>query len=278
MIGLHWRTEKDHWHNPALRIFFRVPIFKLSILNTIPMNWIFLSPHLDDVVLSCGGLICEQIKAGDQVQVWTICAGDPPDYELTPFARELHTRWNAENNPVSIRREEDLLACYHLGAVSIHFNYPDCIYRRFPGTIEPVIKNEDDLFRIFDCREESLVRHLHQELKESVPESAQFVLPLTIGNHVDHQLTRLAGEGISSRIYYYADYPYVINPQFELGRYARSGLVEQIFSVGEDSLLSWQQAVSAYKSQISTFWSDIPAMYEAIYAYWLNGGGAMLWC
>ncbi len=241
------------------------------------MNWIYLSPHLDDVVLSCGGLICEQIKAGHQVQVWTICAGDPPNHELTPFARELHTRWNAENNPVSIRREEDLLACNQLGAGSIHFNYPDCIYRRFPETLEPVIMKENDLFRKFDYREESLVRELHQKLQESVPESAQLVLPLTIGNHVDHQLARLAGERVGSRSCYYAEYPYVINPQFELDRYIRCDWQEQLFSVDEDSLLSWQKAVSAYQSQISTFWTDNQAMYAAIYAYWLNGGGKMLW-
>ena len=99
------------------------------------MNWIYLSPHLDDVVLSCGGVICEQIKAGDKVQVWTICAGDPPENQLTLFAQDLHARWNTDNDAVSIRREEDQLACHLLGASPTHFNYPDCIYRRFPDTL-----------------------------------------------------------------------------------------------------------------------------------------------
>jgi LmbE family N-acetylglucosaminyl deacetylase len=242
------------------------------------MNWIYLSPHLDDVVLSCGGVISEQIKAGDQVQVWTICAGDPPVEQLTVFAQKLHSRWNVEKDAVSKRREEDRLACNWLGAISSHYNFPDCIYRFFPDTSEPVVKSDKDLFRKFDLREEFLVRQLHQILQESIPESAKLVLPLTIGNHVDHQLTRLAGEGISPRCCYYAEYPYVLNPQFEINRAIKKVWQEIHYSVEADSLLSWQRAVSAYQSQISTFWADIPAMYAAIYLYWQKGGGAMLWC
>ena len=30
------------------------------------MRWIYLSPHLDDAVLSCGGLIFEQSRQGLQ--------------------------------------------------------------------------------------------------------------------------------------------------------------------------------------------------------------------
>ena len=141
-----------------------------------------------------------------------------------------------------------------------------------------MVKSEKDLFRKIDFREEFLVRHLHQKLEESIPESAKLVLPLSIGNHVDHQLTRLAGEGVISRCCYYAEYPYVINPQFEVDRYIKKAWKKVFYSVSEESLLSWQQAVSEYQSQISTFWTDVPAMYAAIHSYWVKGGGEMLWC
>jgi len=42
------------------------------------MHWIYLSPHLDDAVLSCGGIIWQQVQSGHQVEIWTICAADPP--------------------------------------------------------------------------------------------------------------------------------------------------------------------------------------------------------
>jgi len=57
------------------------------------MDWVFLSPHLDDAVLSCGGFIFELIQKGERVEICTICAGDPPPGELSPLAEMLHQRW-----------------------------------------------------------------------------------------------------------------------------------------------------------------------------------------
>jgi len=53
------------------------------------MNWIYISPHLDDVAFSSGGLVWEQSNAGEQVGIWTIFAGDPPVGPLSDFAEKL---------------------------------------------------------------------------------------------------------------------------------------------------------------------------------------------
>ncbi|NTV35511.1 MAG: PIG-L family deacetylase, partial [Anaerolineaceae bacterium] len=74
------------------------------------MHWIFLSPHFDDAVFSCGGLIYEQVQQGDQVEIWTICAGDLPEGQLSPFAEELHARWTTGRETISSRAAEDQLA------------------------------------------------------------------------------------------------------------------------------------------------------------------------
>jgi len=39
------------------------------------MRWIYLSPHFDDAVLSCGGLIFDQTCGGTAVEIWTVFAG-----------------------------------------------------------------------------------------------------------------------------------------------------------------------------------------------------------
>ena len=57
------------------------------------MHWIFLSPHYDDAALSCGGIIWEAVRRGAQVSIWTVCAATPPTGQLSPFAEELHARW-----------------------------------------------------------------------------------------------------------------------------------------------------------------------------------------
>ena len=94
------------------------------------MRWIYLSPHLDDAVLSAGGLIYEQAQSGDPVEIWTLLCGYAPSEEVSPFAQALHQQWGfgSAEETVRLRRAEDRNAAAALGASAIHFDFLDCIY------------------------------------------------------------------------------------------------------------------------------------------------------
>ncbi len=96
------------------------------------MRWIYLSPHLDDAVLSAGGLIYEQAQAGIPVEIWTIMCGYPPIGEVSAFAEFQHQQWGfgSAEEAMRARREEDQNAAAILGAQAVHFDFLDCIYRR----------------------------------------------------------------------------------------------------------------------------------------------------
>ena len=96
------------------------------------MRTIYLSPHLDDAVLSAGGLIFEQTQAGMAVEIWSFMCGFPPKDELTDFAAVMHQLWGTggARETVQTRREEDQRAAAIVGARVIHFDFLDCIYRR----------------------------------------------------------------------------------------------------------------------------------------------------
>ena len=64
-------------------------------------DYIYLSPHLDDAVLSCAGQICQFVQAGRSVLIITIMAGDAPAADLSPFARSLHERWEVASGAVA---------------------------------------------------------------------------------------------------------------------------------------------------------------------------------
>ncbi len=68
---------------------------------------IYLSPHLDDAVYSCGGRIWQDVRRGDTVEIWTIFAGDPAG-ELSRFARELHACWGSGIEVVSRRTAQHI--------------------------------------------------------------------------------------------------------------------------------------------------------------------------
>jgi len=240
------------------------------------MQWIYLSPHLDDVVLSCGGLVWEQAQQGKQVEIWTICAGDPPTDLLSAFAASLHERWQTDQGAPAERREEDRLACQRLGATARYFSLPDCIYRRSPENGESLYNSESELFGDIHPIEAGLVTILAQELTQAIPRDAIVVSPLTVGGHVDHRLVRATAESMKLPVYYYADYPYV---QWLKGIQAElvTGMEPAVFPVSEAGLAAWIEAVAAYASQISSFWFSPEDMETDIRGYCQNNGGVQLW-
>jgi LmbE family N-acetylglucosaminyl deacetylase len=242
------------------------------------MTWIYISPHFDDVALSCGGLPWEQSQAGEPVQVWTICAGEVPHGPLSAFAAKLHTRWNTSQNAPAERCAEDLAACRCMGARQRHFDLPDCIYRRGNDQTTHLYASEEGIFGPLHPEENELVGRLAEDLAKRIPKKAVVVCPLTLGGHVDHRLTHAAVEKIDRQVWYYADYPYVLSRSPDLETLRQSGWQSTLFTVSEAGLEAWIASVAAYRSQVSTFWPDEPAMREALHDYWQSaGGGVRLW-
>lgn len=249
-----------------------------GILNAgVDVNWVFLSPHLDDSVLSAGGLIAERVKKGDAVEIWTICAGDPPKGRLTPFARSLHKRWNTDRSAPSIRRAEDILACRKLGAFARHFTIPDCIYRKHPITGEPIIQKEGDIEQALGASQAFVVDEVTRQLKAALPTDCRVVSPLAIGSHIDHQITRKAAEKLNLPLWFLVDYPYITFDEIKLSDWIDPNW--QLFeeTVSRASLAAWQAAIAEYRSQISTFWADDSELKAAMEEYWKAGGGCKLW-
>jgi LmbE family N-acetylglucosaminyl deacetylase len=228
------------------------------------MNWIYLSPHLDDVALSVGGLLWEQSKSGEKVSIWTICGGDPPPGNLSPFAKTLHTRWETGAYSMSIRRLEDIESCQLLGVDHMHFDIPDCIYRRSPVSDEHLYDSEEALWNPVHTDEETLIAKTTKEIAQRLPQDVQVVCPVTLGNHVDHRLTRKAAERLEVPLLYYADYPYVLESDYHK---ALENLLATHFSISPQALVAWQKAVAAHQSQISTFWENLNQMQRAILEY-----------
>ena len=103
------------------------------------MPCLYLSPHLDDAALSCGGTIHQQVAGGDRVVVITVFAGSPRTLVSSSLIDELHARWGVGSDPPAHRRREDLAALAQLGAEPIHLAHTDSIYRVGPDG-QPISK------------------------------------------------------------------------------------------------------------------------------------------
>jgi LmbE family N-acetylglucosaminyl deacetylase len=246
----------------------------------VSMDWIYLSPHPDDVALSCGGLLWEQAQAGERPQVWTVCAGDPPAGPLSPFAVALQRRWKTGLAASQERRREDVQSCNRMQATYRHFPVPDCIYRREGWHGAHLYTSEESLFGPLDEREAGLVEWLRQEFERGLPNGARLVCPLSLGGHVDHRLTRAAAEGLGEALWYYADYPYALNHGEPPAHFPKSAWETSWFPISEAGMAAWEEAAAAHRSQISTFWPNLDSMRSALraYAQQAKGGlGVRLW-
>jgi LmbE family N-acetylglucosaminyl deacetylase len=241
------------------------------------MVWIYLSPHLDDAVLSCGGLIWHQIQGGEQVEVWTVCAGEPPPGQLSLFAQVLHKRWGIEDQfVVTERRKEDLQALNILGASVKHFSVPDAVYRRHPKTDQIIYNSWEDVINGIAPGEERLVDRLVIDLSSSLPVEAHLVAPLTLGNHVDHLITRVAAEQLHRPVSYFLDFPYASEYAEAIPKLLLPGFHQNVYPINDQALTAWQQSTAAYASQLSSFWTSEEQMHAALAEHREQLGGIVL--
>lgn len=234
-------------------------------------DWIYLSPHLDDAVFSCGGRIALQVRAGMTVWVVTACTGSP-EGPLSDFAQALHEYWGlAETDAPAARREEDRAALAHLGAVAVHWDFRDCIYRRAPDG-RALYTSYEALWGPIAEEDGGMLEELTRRIAE-LSSSATLCVPLGAGQHVDHRLVRQAAERTGRPLVYYEDYPYA----------GRAGKVEEALGEGdwepevvgldEAALEAKIAAALCYRSQISSFWADGAELAAHFRAYAAEVGG-----
>ncbi|HLI69348.1 MAG TPA: PIG-L family deacetylase [Ktedonobacteraceae bacterium] len=235
---------------------------------------IFLSPHFDDVVYSCGGTLGVQVSVSLRPLVITVFAGMPSITTLSPYALDVHRKMGFGQDvqaAISTRRQEDAAAMELLGVDYLWLDYPDAIYRGTPayytqdsqligGEVHP-----DDRW-IDEQLAETLVN-----LRKRLPDTVWYA-PLGIGRHVDHQIVCSAADRLTemgARVHLYEDFPYVVRQSGalterleEFGYALEPELVEM-----SEMLHLRQEAAAKYASQISVNFNDEANLFRTIATY-----------
>jgi LmbE family N-acetylglucosaminyl deacetylase len=238
------------------------------------MRWIYISPHLDDAVLSAGGFLYEQTQAGNPVEIWTIVCGYPPPGELTLRAQVEHFQWGTgtAEETINLRRAEDIKAASIVGAKSVHFDVPDCIYRRGPDG-EPLYL---DIYAQPHEAESGLPDQIAQTIASRLKPDDQLICQLGVGGHVDHVIVRQAVEQLNRPLMYTADIPYLFWKPEQLAPLV-AGMKESLHPITEAGLNAWVEAVLAHQSQISVLFDSPEKARDEIRTYYSNRGGFSTW-
>ena len=241
-----------------------------------PMRWIYLSPHLDDAVLSAGGLIYEQTESGIPVEIWTFMCGYAPPGEVSSFAELQHAQWgfSSAEETTRMRREEDKTAAARVGASVLHFDFLDCIYRR--GA------NGEWLYYDISVPPHPEDARIPAQIAEAISTHLQpddvLVCQLSVGSHVDHVLVRQGAELLGYPLRYDIDVPYIFYKREELGPKS-SGMEKSVHPITETGLNHWKEAALAYKSQIVVLgeaFNTPEKVQQSIQAYWAEEQGIRL--
>lgn len=232
---------------------------------------IYLSPHLDDAILSCAGAIAAQAARGGRVLILTVCAGVPDPIASPGESDRPRAAWvEGAGDLVRARRAEDLEAASRVGADTLWLNHLDAIYRLpdvydTPNALVGDVASSDplphELAATFD------------NVRRRCP-SAVLYAPLGVGRHVDHQATHAAAAALAPDLDYYEDVPYALRPgavERRLDEIGRADSFEPRVTIVSDFVDAKTDAVRRYRSQVKALFGDpelVPALLGS-YAQWV---------
>jgi LmbE family N-acetylglucosaminyl deacetylase len=182
---------------------------------------LFVSPHLDDAVLSCGALMAA-LGGRCVVTVATVFTGSAPPPH-TRAARAFLRQCGAGDarSLFAERQAEDARVVSSLGFDHEHLGLPDALFRLRRGAggpwrHVPELVHRYPTFR-FDIAKGRVGRGDRYLVDQVADETEKLAIsigagviffPLGVGRHVDHLITRSVGERFGDRVVYYSDFPY----------------------------------------------------------------------
>ncbi|MSP14159.1 MAG: PIG-L family deacetylase [Chloroflexi bacterium] len=232
---------------------------------TTGLESIYISPHLDDAILSCAGRIVREVAAGAQVCVINICAGAPDYSHLSAFAAELHTVYGDPTDAVAQRIAEDRAVIEGLGARVMNWDYLDAVYRHEHG--HWLYPDRDAIFGPLHPADRILAGQIGERLAafwRQHPHSTLF-MPLGAGHHVDHLLARDAARwllttglpGSDGRaLRFYEEYPYIEEAGALAAAQAEIGPSHWQPEVAPIDVAARLQAMAGYQTQVVHLFGD----------------------
>ncbi len=254
---------------------------------------VFLSPHFDDAVLSCGGTIHRLARSGQAVTVRTVM-GQKPDFRhipRTPVVEELHRRWGGGEDIVNRRIVEEDEAVRALGATSQRMTiWPDGLYRTSRRG-EALYPTREALTA--DLHPDDLAAHLIPTIALSPHDPVRVLYaPLGAGNHVDHQIVRnwalvLKRHNPGLVVKLYAEFPHAederaLNDAMLFYRPLGLSLRTERMILSEADAQARIVACAHFRTQIGILWEDERALAAQIRQALLRAGegqpAEVYWC
>jgi LmbE family N-acetylglucosaminyl deacetylase len=201
---------------------------------------LFVSPHLDDVAFSCGGIAHRLARRGWKVVVATVFTRSIHPARGFALACQRDKGLPDEIDYMAVRRDEDREATAALGVTHLHLDLPEAPHRGYESATALFGAVHDDPRPVAD--------ELADAIERIGPDT--IVAPQGCGGHVDHLLVIDALRLLKSesRTVFYRDTPYVIRDAGAIAYTDAS--ISATVSLDDSDLGAKQNAAVCYKSQV----------------------------
>jgi LmbE family N-acetylglucosaminyl deacetylase len=199
------------------------PTIQSIIDNKTPC--VFVSPHLDDAMLSAGGLIDYLSDKTKVIVVSVFTANSPAPYTYSAQHMLKIVDFRNFDEFYVARRAEDAQAVKSAGAEVVHLDFVDAITRKkqsagtlakWLGKFLPEFMHVYPIYRLnilggkISKHDQGLMTDLAAKLKEvaATYPNAQVFGPAGVGNHVDHLIVSQVCKQSFGNMIEWLDYPY----------------------------------------------------------------------
>ncbi len=220
-------------------------------------DYIYLSPHLDDAVLSCGSMISKQKRQNKKILIITIFAGVPKkNYKLLQSISGI-IKDCGHKSCIDFCRDrinEDINAAKLLNIDFKHLNFFDAIYRK-DSSSRFIYKNLSRIFNARPSRADNIKEFVWKIINRNINKTSIIYCPLSTGGHVDHVIVRQIGNLLRSQkrnILFYKD---ICASHSGIGLYSKNYKFISTrcskYTVSDHDMVMHQKAINCYKTQIN---------------------------
>ena len=268
------RTGLDSLLGPNLvdwirssRIF--ITNYRLEKIAKTPC--LFISPHFDDIALSCGGTLAHLAQRKADILLVTVFTADlPTGMQIPSLAMELHKQWGGDNAPFKLRSLEEQSVAKHLGAKYHWLDFLDGMYR-----YQDMKDWQEQFNPDFQPKSDPCFEPVRKALLQIIQEhpGATVFAPLGLGHHRDHLIVHQAVNSIramtstTTTYFYYEDYPYAAKADLQ-ARLAQLEWATRSLTIEIGATLPERvRLIEMYTSQVEMLFGEARNIYTRVHDY-----------
>jgi len=225
---------------------------------TLGTDMVFVSPHLDDAVLSSGGLMFFFKKKKNIKVVNVFTKGSEPPEIFFNKRSLLRAGFDDSDSYFKQRKKEDKAVLAGIGVKPINLDFVDAAWRkkktfrqnRLTNFIPEINHLYPTKFHYLsgtvDKEDEILMPGITTALKKIIKKDAVVFCPLAIGGHVDHLIVRNICQENFSSVVYWSDYPYNLMKNPDKKFIIRNNLKKSVWT---KSLENKEALINGYETQ-----------------------------